>query len=155
MDHSEKENFVFTISLNYLRNLKGDEDNAWGLMNAQQMVEHLSDSVAMANGHNPHQPHTSSEDLPKWKAFAMSEKDFRPNTPNALLPDTPANVRNTDIAHAIAELENELAAFRQLYENDNQLTQMNPFFGPLNYNEWVHLFAKHFRHHLRQFRLIA
>lgn len=37
--------------------LKADDKGSWGVMNAQQMVEHMSDSLRIANGKDKMQLH--------------------------------------------------------------------------------------------------
>lgn len=154
MELNEKEKFIYTDAISFFKTLKGDEHPAWGLMNAQQMIEHLCDSVAIANGNAPLPMHTAEDQVVKWKTFAMSDKDFKPNTPNALLGENPPQVQCASITIAINELENQLVKLHEFYKTNPERTEMNPFFGSLNYAEWVHLFHKHFRHHLRQFGLI-
>jgi len=85
------------------------------------------------------------------KNFIMSEKDFRPNTPNALLGEMPEPLRNESKEKALAELQIEIADFVKHFEANPGTLETNPFFGHLNYAEWVHGLHKHAIHHLRQF----
>lgn len=62
----------------------------WGKMNVQQMIEHFTDAVHVAAGTGPDVPLiTTEEALPKMQAFLESDKPFRENTRNPLLPQTP------------------------------------------------------------------
>ena len=81
----------------------------------------------------------------------LSEKPFKENTVNPLMPEVPAPVVNISTEAAINELQKELDYFFSVFEkNDLQVTR-SPFFGDLNYEQNVHLLHKHALHHLRQF----
>ena len=114
---SNKLNFLITDFPSILKKLKGDEKPQWGVMNAQQMIEHMSDSVRIANGKDPQKLHVPVEQVPAMKSFMMSDKEFRPNTKNALMSEIPAPTRNNNIKRAIDELEKELADFVDFYQD--------------------------------------
>ncbi len=124
----------------------------WGKMNLQQMLEHLSDSVRIANGKDPQSEIlTPAERLSAVQDFLKSEKEFRPGTKNALLGEEPLPVRNPTIDAAVKELKQDVEEFIQRFESEPGLIVRNPFFGDLDFNGWTALFHKHFLHHLRQF----
>lgn len=81
----------------------------------------------------------------------LSEKPFKENTPNPLLSEVPAPVRNISAEEALSELQTELNYFFSVFEKNNLQVTRNPFFGDLNYEENIHLLNKHVIHHLRQF----
>lgn len=138
--------------------LKGIDPQAkplWGKMNVQQMVEHMSDYLRIANGKDPVNCVTPEEHLDKMRDFLMSEKPFKENTPNSLMSDTPAPHRWENIDDSIGELEQELNDFIDVFEQDKQKVITNPFFGDLNFEEQVQLLHKHATHHLRQFGVVA
>ena len=137
-----------------LHSLKPETKGAWGVLNAQQMVEHMSDSIRIANGRDKMQLHTSPAQVDLFKSFAMSDKAFKPNTKNALMGETPSAIRNISMLEAINEMENEMSLFINYFENNKGATLTNPFFGDLNYQEWTHLLHKHAVHHCTQFGLI-
>ncbi len=126
----------------------------WGVMNAQQMVEHMADSISYATGKNNQKLHTPPDLVARYKEFAMSDKEFKPNTPNALLPDVPPPASKGNVKDAVAAYEAQVAAYVDYFEKNKGGVLTNPFFGDLNFEEWLHLFAKHARHHARQFRLM-
>lgn len=127
----------------------------WGKMNFQQMIEHMSDSVRIANGKDPHVIITPAERLSPMKEFLMSEKEFRPNTKNILMGDEPEPVKKPSVDGAINELISELNDFASAFQEDHSKNITNPFFGELNFMEWINLLHKHARHHLKQFNLIS
>ncbi len=148
---SAKLSFLTIDFIRHLNNLDENTPAQWGKMNVVQMIEHMSDSVRIANGKDPHQIITTEEKLKPMKDFLMSEKDFRPNTPNSLMSETPAPIRNKSKEDAIRELQKELNDFVNHFKMNVDARIKNPFFGELNFEEWVQLLHKHSIHHLRQF----
>lgn len=123
----------------------------WGKMTVHQMIEHMADSIKIANGRSPHQLVTAEEHLPRMQAFLMSEKPFRENTPNSLLADTPPPTRHSSVFNSLAELEEDISLFFQSFKDSPSKTVVNPFFGALSFEMWVQLLHKHSWHHLKQF----
>ncbi|HNP49084.1 MAG TPA: DUF1569 domain-containing protein, partial [Bacteroidia bacterium] len=81
----------------------------------------------------------------------MSDREFKPNTKNIQMPETALPVRLKDKEEAIAELQLELRDFVNHFTNNPDARVMNPFFGNLNFEEWIQLLHKHAVHHLKQF----
>lgn len=150
----DKLNFLKTEFPKLLRTLDPLAKGEWGVMNGQQMVEHMAESISFATGKNNQALHTAPELVGRYKEFAMSDKEFKPNTPNALLSDTPSPIAKSSIEEAVLEVEKEIAAFVNYFETNKGSTLMNSFFGDLNFEEWTHLFNKHAVHHCKQFRLL-
>lgn len=124
----------------------------WGKMNVQQMVEHFADAVRVAAGSMQNNPViTPAENIPKMQAFLLSDKPFRENTRNPLLPEAPPPVRFASVAEALNDLQAALDAFFQAFYTDQNSTTRNPLFGELNFDMNVQLLYKHAVHHLRQF----
>ena len=135
-----------------LRQIPSDRQPLWGKMTLQQMVEHFSDTMRIASGKaGVQQLHTPEEQVPKMQAFITSDKPFRENTSNPLMPEVPSPVRNKSIALAIDELQQEIHDFFDIFTNRPHHTTLNPFFGALNYDLNIQLLYKHAVHHLRQF----
>jgi hypothetical protein len=149
-----KEHFLKHDYLPLLKKLKGDEKGNWGVLSAQGMVEHMSESIAIASMRIVHALHTPPELVEKMKSFALSEKEFKPNTKNALMSDDAAPLRHPNMEAALKELQTEIDEFISFYEHKPEQTVTNPFFGKLNYEEWLHLLHKHAKHHLKQFNII-
>lgn len=131
--------------------IDADTPPAWGKMNFRQMVEHMSYSVRMSSGLIPVQLLTPEEHIPKMHAFLASDKPFRENTPNPLLSDTPAPVRHETCTAAIAELQQELNYFFEVFEKEPGKKVLNASFGPLDFDLSIRLLHKHALHHLKQF----
>ena len=134
-----------------LAKLDADAQRQWGKMNVQQMIEHMTDSVKLASGKIPAEVVTPDEKIPAMQSFMESDKPFKENTRNALLPEEPIPVKNADKESAISELQQETDHFFKVHESDKERKTPNPFFGHLGFEQQVQLLYKHAMHHLKQF----
>lgn len=150
----DKLHFLKTEFPKLLQTLKPDAKGNWGVLNGIQMVEHMADSVKEATGKLHLTILTPEDRLEKVKEFALSDKDFKPNTQNIKMPTTPSPARNKTMQEAISEFENEVVDFLSYFENNKGGTLPNSFFGNLNFEEWTHLLSKHAKHHCKQFGLL-
>ena len=149
---AEKIDFLKHRLVALLSEVPSDTKPAWGKMTLQQMIEHFSDSVRVASGKITNIGIiTPGENLQKMQDFIVSDKPFRENTSNPLMPETPAPVHYTTIHNALDQLQTELDYFFEVFRANQHLTTTNPIFGPLNYELNVLLLYKHAVHHLRQF----
>lgn len=137
-----------------LSKLNADAKGNWGVMNGQQMVEHFIEVVLVAAGKIPLQLFTPPDRLPKMREFLFSDAPFRENTKNPLMKDQPPPLRLPDMPTAISELNRAMQVFFRAFEKDPAKEIINPFFGPLNLEQQVHLLHKHALHHLKQFDLV-
>jgi hypothetical protein len=149
--NEEKLRFLKTELVPLLQRINPDTAPAWGKMDFQQMVEHLTASVKIASGKLvlPGTPDTA-----RWEknlAFLMTEKPFRENTHNPYLSEETYPLRNHTVATAISELQSALLEFFDTYEKEPGKRVQNLVFGNLDYAEQVQLLHKHALHHLRQF----
>ena len=136
-----------------LAKLTSEKKPAWGEMSAQRMVEHLTDSVQVSTGKNQLELLIPEEKIEKMQAFLASDKGMAKNIEVPFAKkDTP--VRNEELELAIDELVDEWLAFEEYYEENPSATQLHPFYGQLNFEQWKQLHAKHFTHHFQQFELI-
>jgi len=152
--NQEKLKFLTTEYFHLLEHLPSETPALFGKMNVQQMIEHMSYSIRFANGKDRQTLVTPEDKLDAMKKFIMSEKDFRPNTPNSMLGDTPEPLKNRSKEEALNELKAEIADFVKHFEANPGALETNPFFGHLNYAEWVQGLHKHAIHHLRQFGVV-
>ncbi|WP_121352602.1 DinB family protein [Flavisolibacter nicotianae] len=154
MTMEEKEQFLQSRLIPLLASLPTEARAAWGKMTVQQMIEHFADSVCIASGKVVYsEVLTPEEQLDNMRNFLQSEKPFRENTVNPLMPEVPAPVRNPSKAEALKELQEELDYFFSVFEKNNLQVTRNPFFGDLNYEQNIQLLYKHALHHLKQFGL--
>lgn len=147
-----KADFLRNDFVPLLQQISTDTKPAWGKMTVQQMIEHFADSVRIASGKTSFADIiTPPEQLQKLRDFLLSEKPFKENTVNSLLPLAPAPVRNSSPGEALNELKEEMVFFFSVFEKNNLQVTRNPFFGDLNFEQNVHLLYKHAAHHLKQF----
>ncbi|NTS40610.1 DUF1569 domain-containing protein [Flavisolibacter sp. BT320] len=152
MTIEEKAAFLRNDFIPRLEALPTETKPAWGKMTVQQMIEHFSDSVRIASGKVMHTDVlTPPEQLEKMRSFLESDKPFRENTKNLLMPEVPAPVQNPSKKDAVKELKEELQLFFSVFEKNSMQVTRNPFFGDLNYEQNIQLLYKHAMHHLRQF----
>ena len=152
---NEKLNFINNEFPLLLKQLTDDTMPKWGMMNARQMVEHLTDYIRIANGKNPEKVVTPEEQLPAFRRFLESEKQFRPDTKNPLNTGAPRPLRLNSLEDAITEYKDELSYFYSVFEKEPGKITSHPAFGPCNYDDWIKLHFKHLSHHARQFGLIG
>ena len=68
---SEKENFLRNDVVILLGKLKSTDKGQWGVLNAQQMTEHLGDAFRNYHGMDSKKILTPSERLPAMRDFLM------------------------------------------------------------------------------------
>ncbi|MBP7556520.1 MAG: hypothetical protein KA821_09655 [Chitinophagaceae bacterium] len=148
-----RENFLRAQLIRYLQQLDPQTPPHWGRMSVQQMIEHLAfDAIPLASGRlKIDQLVTTPAQLPRMRQFLMSDKPFKENLRNPLLPEDPRPLRYNTPQAAISALQAELIDFFRAFEDAPLRTTRNPFFGDLNFEENVQLLYKHALHHLRQF----
>ena len=147
----DKAHFLQNEYTKKIAQIPADTAPRWGKMNVQQMIEHMSDYVRIANGRTPMEIVTEEGMIPRMQAFLAGDKAFKENTPNVLMADTPPPVRNESHEAAIAELQGEVDHFIHVHTTQPDTTLANPFFGNLNFEQQLQLLYKHSTHHLRQF----
>lgn len=149
-----KADFIKNKFIPLLRSLSFDAKGKWGKMNGQQMVEHVAGFFKVSTNKVHFPLVTPAEHLPKFKAFLLSDKEFRENTKAPVLPEEPAPMHFVNMEDAVADLENEVKYFFDRFENEQGLITQHPVFGDLNFDEWILLHYKHVMHHLKQFGLL-
>lgn len=139
--------------LSYLNKLTPDTKPSWGSMSAQRMVEHLTDTYRIATGENPQKLVMEEEKLPRMLAFLESDKPMAQNIAVGFAQsETP--LRHEELELAVDEFIDTVLHFEELYENNPEMREIHPYYGPLNYEQWQRLNAKHLTHHFTQFGLI-
>lgn len=147
----QKANFLKYEYIPMLERLDPATKPLWGKMNVQQMIEHMADYMRIGNGKDVQPVVTDAEALPKYRAFMESEKPFKENTGNPLMPDTPSTEKHTTTQNAIEELQAEINDLFEAFKQQPEQLMTNPIFGDLNYEQSIQLLHKHATHHLRQF----
>jgi hypothetical protein len=149
-----KLDFLQTSYLDLLASLDEQTKPQFGKMNVQQMIEHMSYAFQQASGLIPI-PNTQPEEVTaRMYQFMMSDKPFRDNTPNIHLPENPLPAVHAAKDASLEALKKDIAVFVETFAQAPGKRIENPFFGQLNFEEWVHLLHKHAMHHLRQFNIL-
>ncbi len=152
--NTAKEEFLKKDLIPFLIKLNADDKRKWGVMDAQQMVEHFTDAIKNASGKLLLPVLNESEKLEKMRLFLMSEAPFKENIDNPLIPKEGIPHRQPDLKSAINKLQKELDYFFEVFNKNPDLKTGNAFFGKLDYTMNVQLLHKHAIHHLRQFGLV-
>ena len=125
----------------------------WGSMNAQRMIEHLSDSLRMASGKEVFDLVAPEDKLDRMLAFLDSDKPMAKNI-EVTFAGKNVTLRNEELELAIDELVDEWLCFEGLFEEQPALKTVHPYYGSLSYDQWLKVHKKHFSHHFEQFGLI-
>lgn len=150
MEH--KISFLKNDLIAQLATIPADRVPAWGKMNLQQMTEHLSrDAFRVASGKVIFPLMTPEEHIPKMHEFLRSDKSFRENTVNKLMPEEPLPLVHQDMSAALDELQAEIDYFFEVYQLEPGKKVVNAIFGDMDFELQVLLLHKHAIHHLRQF----
>src|SRR3569833_1556292 len=106
MEHlDQKADFLRNQYTKVLAALDVNTPRKWGKMNVQQMIEHMTDYMRIANGRDVQPTVTPEDKLPRMQGFLASEKPFPENTPNSLMPDMPIPTKHASKQDAIDELQ--------------------------------------------------
>ncbi len=139
--------------LEILENLDEKKSASWGKMTPQRMIEHLCDCIYMSCGIGNHELLIPEEKIKGMQAFLISEKEMPQNIQVPFAKEnTP--LRNTDIELALDEFTMAWVDFEEIYSEDSKKTALHPYYGNLNYEQWLLLHSKHFTHHFTQFGLV-
>lgn len=139
--------------LKILKNLDEKKSASWGKMTPQRMIEHLSDCIYMSCGIGNHELLIPEEKIKGMQAFLISDKEMPQNIQVPFAKEnTP--LRNTDIELALDEFTMAWVDFEEMYSENSKKTALHPYYGNLNYEQWLLLHSKHFTHHFTQFGLM-
>ena len=140
------------LILSTVSTLDASQKPLWGAMSAQRMIEHLTDSVQVSSGKIELEQITPDDKLDRMISFLESDKPMAKNIEVSFAgKDVP--LRHEEIELAIDELVEEWIDFEELYASNEGLKIPHPYYGPLNFEQWLRLHSKHFTHHFEQFGL--
>lgn len=138
--------------LGKLNGLTADKAAEWGSMNAQQMIEHLSNSLDLSTGIIEGVLSIPEEKVEKAVEHLFSDKPFPRDFTANYAPKNPS-LRNEDLDEAIDELTIKWIGFEEYYEENPASKHMHPVYGLLDYDGWMRVHSKHFTHHFLQFNV--
>jgi len=139
--------------LSILNRLSSSKTPLWGKMNAQEMVEHLSDMLMMSRGTGNFSIDVDAETIARRQQFLSSDKEM---AKNIAVPFTKEIIvlRHDELELALDEFAEEWINFTEYYENNPSASVIHPYYGDLDFNLWLKMHDKHFMHHFKQFGLI-
>jgi hydroxymethylglutaryl-CoA reductase len=139
--------------LSILNRLSSSKTPLWGKMNAQEMVEHLSDMLMMSRGTGNFTIDVDAETIARRQQFLSSDKEM---AKNIAVPFTKEIIvlRHDELELALDEFAEEWINFTEYYENNPSASVIHPYYGDLDFNLWLKMHDKHFMHHFKQFGLI-
>ena len=137
-----------------LSKLNKSSKAVFGLMNAQQMVEHLSAVTQIANGNWDVGVFVSDEKAARRKPFLNTENELQAGFKAPFLADEPYILKFNSLEEAIGDLIDQIEIFVKVFKEDENRTVVHPFFGTLDFEYWKLFQVKHFTHHFKQFNLL-
>ena len=143
----------FTEMLAVLNGLTPNQKPLWGKMNAQEMVEHLSDMLMMSRGMGNFAIDVDAETIARRQQFLSSDKEMAKNIAVPFTKDI-IELRHDELELALDEFADEWMNFTEYYENNPSASVIHPYYGDLDFNLWLKMHDKHFMHHFKQFGLI-
>ena len=135
-----------------LKKLSVDSEPRWGTMNVQAMVEHLTETLKLAQGKLETSLEVPEEKVPKAQGFILSKHPMPKNFKASFAPENPV-LNYSSMNEAIEGFEKEWASYSAFFDGKEDRETLHPNFGMLNKTLWDKLNEKHIQHHLSQFGL--
>ena len=128
----------------------------WGMMSAQNMLEHLESSYRMASGEIQNfEIATPEEHLEIYRETIFNHNPMPLNHKHPLMnPDAPAELVHADLATAKNKLMEAIDKYEAFFKENPETRTKNSVFGMMNKYEWDLLNTKHLNHHFKQFGLL-
>jgi oxepin-CoA hydrolase / 3-oxo-5,6-dehydrosuberyl-CoA semialdehyde dehydrogenase len=153
-DASLRDSFLRTFFFGALDALTAEHRPRWGLMTAQQMVEHLAWAFELSTGRAQVECSIPEDQLPRMKTFLYRNRPSPQGFMNPALRDGLPALRHPDLRQARAALQTEVDRFIEQQRTHPTAIHTHPIFGPIGADEWSRTHFKHGLHHLLQFGLL-
>jgi hydroxymethylglutaryl-CoA reductase len=150
------------MQINFLQNefpvllnqLKDETKPIWGIMSAQQMVEHLGRSFLIANGTVKFDVLMVDDETSKKKLdWILTNAPVEQNMKSPFVPKTPEPLKYPNLDTAKSKMLEQLNKVFLFYNNFPNETLIHPMFGPLDFDHQIAFLYKHIQHHCKQFGL--
>lgn len=133
----------------------GDEQAKWGMMNVQEMLEHLIFPLSFVTTDTPIIQLTPDEKLPRQREFLTSVYGLPQNFKMPLLPaDKTVPLIQQNLQDSKELLKETILQFLTIINTPDFDTKLHLIFGQLDKKGWLTFQYKHFSHHFMQFGLI-
>lgn len=128
----------------------------WGMMSAQNMVEHLEMSYRTATGEiSNFEIATPEEHLEIYRETIFNHKPMPQNHRHPLMKEgVTEELKYTDLATAKAKLIEAVEQYDAFFKENPEVRTKNAVFGMMTKFEWDLLNDKHLNHHFNQFGLL-
>lgn len=148
----------FQQNLLLLDTIEADAKGHWGVMSAQNIVEHLGGSIYGStqgkSGKTVFPPEQTAKMKSRfWTAYYPFPKNVKTPGKSEQPVQAPEN-RYTSLAEAKEKLKGATRLFFETLEQKPTQTSIHGYFGDLNMEEWLYFHHKHVEHHLTQFGLL-
>ncbi len=134
----------------HLNQIESNTKPEWGIMTAQKMVEHLSDSLLAGMGKVKMTCPYEGEKLQRSRDFLLSDH-LMPREFKAHFVDDNAPLRHAEFELAVDEFIEYWCDFEEHCDAQPEAKYTHPVFGELNLSEWRWMHRKHITHHFEQF----
>jgi len=126
----------------------------WGVMTAQQMIEHLLSVFEVSTGKIFVALQTPEHLLPRVKRFLYDNRPTPMGVKNPILGDAAQPIRFRTFDLAREAVLGSTRDFHTHFITNGHAEYVHPLFGSLGFEEWERVHYKHCFHHLLQFGLI-
>ncbi|MGV8993858.1 MAG: phenylacetic acid degradation bifunctional protein PaaZ [Flavobacterium sp.] len=128
----------------------------WGMMSAQNMLEHLESSYRMASGEIQNfEIATPEEHLEVYRETIFNHNPMPLNHKHPLMKaDVNEDLIHPDLATAKNKLMEAIDQYEAFFKENPETRTKNSVFGMMNKYEWDLLNTKHLNHHFKQFGLL-
>lgn len=138
-----------------LDKLTENTQGQWGLMKAQNMIEHLALVMQHTNGKKQAPQRTTDEEAKKMKDMMIyTDAEIPQGLKSPLAGETADPFTYASLDEAKKHLNDELDEFENCFAANPSATFIQPRMGALTHDEWIIFHNKHFTHHFKQFGLV-
>ena len=123
-------------------------------MNAQQMIEHLSDVTQIANGNWNVDIFVSDDKTAHRKPFLDTKNELQIGFKASFIAEEPNRLKFNSMEESIHDLIQQVEILTSIFTENKNRTVVHPFFGELDFEYWKKFQVKHFTHHFKQFNLV-
>lgn len=141
-------------ALAHFNQLTDETKPEWGNMSPIGMVEHITDSLYLAQGKFEDVSLQIPEDKVEKAQQFLHSKHPLPKNFKAPFGNPDGDNRNSSLKDAIKEFEDNWKKFEANYAKNPEMKALHPSFGHLGYDDWLQLHSKHLTHHFQQFGLL-
>ncbi|MDB2656657.1 DUF1569 domain-containing protein [Crocinitomicaceae bacterium] len=141
-------------ALAHFNKLTTETKPLWGTMSPIGMIEHITDSLHLAQGKFEGVRLGIPEDKVERALKFLHSEHPMPKNFKAPFGAADEDNRNKTLDEAIQEFEAHWPDFENHFKDNPGIRHIHPSFGNLNYEEWLRVHSKHLTHHFQQFGLI-